>query len=190
MSWRRSKLPILGVAVAAAWFVVHVAVTVGDGLRDDVARTDVGVVLGNKVELDGQPSDRLRARLDRALELYDDGHLEMIIVSGGTGVEGFDEAEVMRTYLEEHGVPADRIVADSDGYTTWMTAQNAVAIAEEHGLESVTVITQYHHISRAKLAFRKAGFEEVGSAHARIFEWRDLYSIGREFAAYYRYALR
>lgn len=190
MSWRWWKLPIVVVAALAGWFVVHVAVTVSDGLRDDLASTDVGVVLGNKVELDGQPSDRLRARLDRAVELIDDGHVGMIIVSGGVGAEGFDEAAVMRDYLEERGVPADRVIVDSDGYTTWMTAQNAVAIAEEFGFESVTVITQYHHISRSKLAFRKAGFEEIRSAHARIFEWRDLYSIGREFAGYYRYALR
>lgn len=58
------------------------------------------------------------------------------------------------------------------------------------GRSSASVATQYHHISRTKLAFRKVGFEEVHSAHARIFEWRDLYSIVREFAAYYRYAVR
>jgi hypothetical protein len=38
-----------------------------------------------------------------------------------------------------------------------------------------------------KLAFNKVGFEEVYSAHAEFFEARDLYSITREFFAYYKY---
>jgi vancomycin permeability regulator SanA len=31
---------------------------------------DVAVVLGNKVELNGEPSERLKYRLDKAIELY------------------------------------------------------------------------------------------------------------------------
>lgn len=81
LRWTRLAAIVLGPAVV--WFVAHVAVTVGDGLRDDVQITDVAVVLGNKVELDGQPSDRLRARLDRAVELFDDGSIETIIVAVG-----------------------------------------------------------------------------------------------------------
>lgn len=186
--WRRLGFGVL--ALVVAWLAGHVAVTTWDGLRDDLQRADVGVVLGNKVELDGQPSDRLQARLDRAVDLFVDGYIERVIVSGATGVEGFDEAAVMRDYLVGRGIPAEHIIIDSAGATTWLTAQNTMALKDELGFGSVTVITQYHHISRTKLAFRKAGFEEVHSAHAHIFEWRDLYSIIREFAAYYTYAVK
>ncbi|MCD5973637.1 hypothetical protein [Pseudomonas quasicaspiana] len=41
-----------------------------EGLRDEVQVSDVGVVLGSKVIPDGTPSARLRARLDKAPELY------------------------------------------------------------------------------------------------------------------------
>jgi uncharacterized SAM-binding protein YcdF (DUF218 family) len=54
-------------------------------------------------------------------------------------------------------------------------------------IESVMVITQYFHITRTKLAFNKLGFKNVYAAHAEIFEYRDLYSIIREFPAYYKY---
>lgn len=71
-----------------------IAVT-ADGLRDNARASDVGVVLGSKVMPDGTPSDRLRARLDKAADLYRQGMFGHIIVSGGTGVEGFSEAQVM-----------------------------------------------------------------------------------------------
>jgi len=51
------------------WFLVHTLIITIDGLNDNIEYSDVAVVLGNKVELDGYPSKRLQGRLDRAVEL-------------------------------------------------------------------------------------------------------------------------
>jgi vancomycin permeability regulator SanA len=69
-----------------------------DGLMDNVRESDVGIVLGSKVMPDGTPSARLRARLDKADELFQQGMLKYVIVSGGTGKEGRSEARVMADY--------------------------------------------------------------------------------------------
>ncbi|MCR8656070.1 YdcF family protein [Paenibacillus sp. T3-5-0-4] len=151
---------------------------------------DVAVVLGNKVETTGQPSERLKARLDKSVELYDGGYYTYIMVSGGIGKEGFDEAKVMKSYLIDKGIPEDKIIEDSNGYNSYMTAQNTSKIMDELELDSAMVITQYFHVTRTKLAFRKMDIEEVYSAHAKIFEFRDIYSIIREFPAYYKYLLK
>ena len=60
---------------------------------------------------------------------------------------------------------------------------------EDMNLSSVTIISQFYHITRTKLAFRKVGFENVYTAHAKYFEVRDIYSLAREFVAYYKYLL-
>ncbi|UCZ53507.1 YdcF family protein [Bacillus shivajii] len=172
-----------------AWFVIHTVVIVVDGFTDDLNQADAAVVLGNKVELDGEPSKRLQARLDKAAELYDEGYFDYVIVSGGVGEEGFEEAKVMKNDLVGQGIPTDRIIEDDNGYNTAMTAENSRVIMDQFGLDSVMVITQHFHISRTKLAFKQEGFEEVYSAHAEIFELRDLYSTVREFPAYYKYFL-
>ncbi|MFM1654068.1 YdcF family protein [Brevibacillus sp. B_LB10_24] len=171
------------------WFVVHVIAISIDGLTDEKQQVDAGVVLGNKVETDGRPSERLRYRLEKAVELYQDGYFPYIIVSGGVGAEGFDEAKVMKQYLVQKGIPSDKILTDSMGVNSMMTAQNTRKIADDMGLESVMVITQFYHISRTKLAFSKLGFAEVYSAHANYFEVRDVYSLFREFFAYYKYLI-
>lgn len=161
-----------------------------DGLNDKLKPVEAAVVLGNKVEVNGQPSERLKARLDKSVELYKGGYFTFIIVSGGIGKEGFDEAKVMKSYLIDKGLPEDKIIEDNNGYNSYMTAQNTSKIMDELDLESVMVITQYFHISRTKLAFRKMDIKEVYSAHAKVFEFRDIYSLIREFPAYYKYLLK
>lgn len=172
------------------WFCIHIVIIVFDGLNDELEFVDVGVVLGNKVELNGQPSKRLQKRLDRAAELYQKKHYKYVIVSGGVGKEGFDEANVMKDYLIQVGVEEDRIILDSNGYNTFMTAKNSKIIIDKMNLNSVMIISQYYHITRTKLAFKKAGFDKIYSAHAKIFEIRDVYSLGREFFAYYKYLFK
>lgn len=172
------------------WFSLHTIFIVIDGLSDNTNSVDVGVVLGNKVELDGKPSERLKSRLDKALELYDEGYLKYIIVSGGLGKEGFDEAKVMKSYLIDNKVPEEHIILDSKGNNTFMTAENSKTIMKENKLKSVMIITQYYHVTRTKLAFKKVGFDKVYSAHAEKFEIRDCYSLVREFFAYYKYLFK
>ncbi|MET3292928.1 UNVERIFIED_CONTAM: vancomycin permeability regulator SanA [Brevibacillus sp. OAP136] len=183
---RLMKRIILGLLL---WFSLHLVIITIDGLLDKKQVADVGVVLGNKVETDGRPSDRLRSRLEKAAELYKEGYFARVIVSGGVGVEGFDEAKVMKQYLVQKGLPEEAIIVDSQGLNTFMTAQNTHAIMKDLNLQSATVITQFYHISRTKLAFHQAGIDPVYSAHADYFEWRDLYSLFREFFAYYKYLL-
>lgn len=155
-----------------------------DGLRDDVQVSDVGVVLGSKVMPDSTPSARLRARLDKAAELYRQGMFKHVIVSGGTGVEGFSEAKVMADYLAgQRQVPREAILLDEHGDNTEATARNSALIMSARGLTSALVVTQYFHITRSRYALYRAGIATVHSASPLYFEARDLYSTARELVA-------
>lgn len=184
---KNTLLYIFGALVL--WLIIHTIIITADGFNDELEVSDAAVVLGNKVELNGKPSKRLQGRLDKAAELYEKNYFEYIIVSGGTGKEGFDEAAVMKEYLIEKGIHDDRILLDSDGYNSYMTAKNTKAIMEDMGFDSVMIITQFYHISRTKLAFDKVGISNIYSAHAEYLDIRDVYSVVREFFAYYKYLL-
>ena len=163
---------------------------VSDGLMDNINKSDIIVILGNKVELNGTPSLRLQSRLDKGYELYMDGFAPLILVSGGIGKEGYNEANVMKNYLIDRGISGDVIMTDSNGIDSFNTALNTKQILIERNFNSVLVVSNYYHISRTKLAFRKSGVEKVYSAHANYFEIRDLYSISREVIGYYYYFFR
>jgi vancomycin permeability regulator SanA len=187
---RLKKILLIISSLPLTLFALSALVIVWDGLTDHLDVADVAVVLGNTVERDGQPSARLQARLDKAVELYKQGWFAHIIVSGGLGREGYDEATVMKAYLINQGIPAAQIYVDSQGNNTYLTARNVARIIEENRWRSVLIISQYFHISRTRLALTRFGISPLYSAHANIFEWRDLYSIPREVVGFYSYFLR
>ncbi len=171
-------------------FGISAGLIVIDGLNDELGRADVAVVLGTTVRPTGQPSANLRARLNKAVELYQNGLFTQVIVSGGLGREGFDEAMVMRDYLVVSGLPRDRIWVDSAGNNTDLTAQHATQLMQAHHWRSALVISQYFHIARCKLALQRHGVNLVFSAHANYFALRDVYSTAREVVGYLVYAIR
>ena len=187
---RGRRLALLALALCLAFLILSAAFIVVDGLTDEVGAADIAIIPGNTVEASGAPSSRLKARLDKAAEMYERGLVGNLFVSGGTGVEGFDEATVMKRYLVERGIPQERIFTDSEGVTTYHTARNAAVLMRGKGWTRALVVTQYFHVSRTKLALKRFGVSPVFSAHAEFFEPRDLYSTAREVFGYYSYMLR
>jgi len=159
------------------------------GLDDNLHAADLAVVLGSKVNRDGQPSSGLEARLNHAIALYQGGYFKQVLVSGGHGQEGYDEAAVMRQYLEAHGVPSTAILEDDDGYTTWLTARNTARVMEQRQFKSALIISEYFHMARCRIAFEKFGVSPVYTSHAPFWSVRNFYSVPREVAGILEYSL-
>lgn len=186
----RTRLLLRTAALAGALFLLAAITLVATGLHDTVAPADAALVLGNTVQPDGHPSPRLQARLDRTLELYQAGWFPRIIVSGGTGKEGRDEATAMADYLVARGVPRETLVEDHEGSNTFASARFTAAWLPDCRSARVLVVSQYFHLPRTALALRRFGVGTVYTAHARYFEARDLYSIAREVVGYAGYLFR
>lgn len=178
------------VLLAGACYLAAALAIAVDGLTDHIEPADAIVVLGNAVSATGTPHPRLAARLDAALELYLRGAAPLIIVSGGIGKSGFDEAVAMSNYLVQRGVPSSAIIRDNTGINTRATAVNVAGMAQQYKIKRVLIASQYFHISRTRLAFQQAGLEVAGSVHARYFELRDVYSLAREVIGFAAYSLR
>jgi vancomycin permeability regulator SanA len=185
-----SKILAAGVIELAVWFFGHTAVIVTEGLRDKAAASDVAVVMGTGLREDGQASPRLLARIEAGYEVWKDGLAPVLVVSGASYYNGWNEAAVMRDKLVEMGVPMNAIVADSNGNTSYDTARNVSALMRERGWTSVIVVSQYFHIVRTDYAFKRFGVENVGHVHAKYFGLRDIWSIAREFPAFYFYIFK
>jgi vancomycin permeability regulator SanA len=178
-----------GVIGFLAWLGIHNVVIISDGLTNSQSKADYAVVMGNKVNTDGTLSERLSKRLECSLELYRSKQVNGFIVSGGLGKEGFYEGSKMKEFLVQHGVPDSLIVTDNKGDNTLKTVENVIRLKDSLHYHSLIVVSQYYHLTRCKMLFRKNGFEAVSGASPAYFEWRDLYSIVREFFAYYSEAL-
>lgn len=160
------------------------------GVKNHLFKADLIVVLGTKVELDGTPSVGLAARLNEAINVYRQGYAPLILVSGGTGKEGYSEAHVMADYLVAHGIPKQVIVQDELGVNTRATAKNTWQYMVSNHLKSVIVVSQYYHIPRIRLALHAVGINEIGQASPSYVSWRDFFSVPREMIGYPAYWLR
>ena len=81
--------------------------------------------------LDGpRPTPLLAGRIDKALELWKKQHQRgKFVVSGGQGSdEVVSEAQAMRNYLLEKGVPGDAILMEDKSTTTWENLRYSLAI--------------------------------------------------------------
>lgn len=184
------RLALFGGVAACMYLAAMAAITVS-GYSAVPRGADVMLVLGTTVYPDGTPCERLRARLNKAVELYNADFASKVIVSGGVGEEGVDEAVAMRAYLVGRGVAEADIVADSAGRDTYASAKFTANYLREHGLRRALVVSQFYHVPRAAHALRRFGVEDVSMAPANYFGWRtDIRGLVREVPACIVYALR
>lgn len=172
--------------VLLVWFISHSIFISIDGLNDNYTPSDIAVILGNKVNKDGTLSERLKKRLECGISLYNNHQIKKIIVSGGLGKEGHYEGDKMKYFLIENGIPDSTIIVDNKGNNTIATVENVLKLKDSLHYNSIIIVSQYFHISRTTMLFKKRGFVNVSSASPKYFELRDFYSIIREFFAYYK----
>ena len=108
---------------------------------DEPAPSDAIVVLG-AAQYDGTPSPVLAARLDHALDLYDDGVAPMIVVTGGRQPgDRFTEATAGATYLHAHGVPDDAILRETSGRSSWESLAAAAQFLKDKDMTRVVLVS-------------------------------------------------
>lgn len=183
--WLRCMVPTGLILTLAGAFAVAFF-----GLQENIFVADAAVIPGNQVFPNGVPSPRLTARLEKAVTLYRAGICPILIVSGGIGKEGIDEAMAMASWLFKRGVPEHDVVIDSSGVNTAATARFASRWLLENKSSSIIVVSQFFHLPRTMLAIKKQGIASVGAAYADYHEWRDIFSIFREVPALILYYFR
>ena len=145
-----------GLSIAAAFVAIHLVYIVSYGHIDFRRQADAAVVFGAKVDADGRPCTALSDRLDTAIQVYRQGLVGYLIMTGARDAGGRDEPAAMATYAVAHGIPSDRIILDPGGTNTQSSAVGCGAIARQCGFEKLLLVTQYFHCARVKLAFDRA----------------------------------
>jgi vancomycin permeability regulator SanA len=174
-----------------AWVLIHAIFITIDGLKADPAKADVAIVLGNRVFSDGTLASWTKGRVDKALELYKQGKVKAIFVSGGMGVEDhYPEGKAMKAYLVSNGVPDSVVTEDNEGANTYLTAVNFLKWNKEKNYSSAVIVSQFYHITRSKYILKKMGFTgSIFSASSEAYKWRDITGTIREVPAFYKYLL-
>ncbi len=149
---------------------------------EDIPARPIAMVLGAKADA-GRPSTFLAARLDLAVELYEQGKIRAVLVSGDNLASSNYETTVMRDYLVDRGVPEDKVVEDPAGYDTY---DSCVRARDVYGVREMIVLTQRYHLRRAITICTDVGVDAIGVGDVTTRDrFPDLYVKGekREWAA-------
>ncbi len=148
--------------------------------RNEAPSATVAIVLGAKVNADGNPSDVLADRLITAFELYQNGNVDKVLLSGDHGTESYDEVMAMRDFLLEYGVEPDDLFLDHAGFDTYDTMYRARFVFH---VEDAIVVTQKFHLPRAVMTARILGIEATGVVADRQRYVKQLQFSARELLA-------
>jgi vancomycin permeability regulator SanA len=182
--------------VVGTWAVVFpLAQMLFFGTTDYRRPADIAVIFGARVYATGQPSPLLADRIRTGVELYQSGLVPLLVMSGGDGSDGFNEARVMRDVAVAAGVDPLAILVDPAGSSTEVTVGNVSALLDARngaaGPGRVIAVSQAYHLPRVQLAFANAGIDvlTVPAVDPEPIGEMPLL-VAREIPAFWAYYLR
>ncbi len=139
---------------------------------------DVILVLGAAVT-GNQPSGQLEARLQQAITLYEAGLAPKLLLSGDNGGPYYNEPAVMKAYALDHGIPAEDIFLDHNGFSTY---ESIIRAHEIYQAKSMIIVSQPYHLARSLYLADRVGIDSVASGPDANYRNR-LYYAAREALA-------
>ncbi|MYL38424.1 YdcF family protein [Halobacillus litoralis] len=134
--------------------------TFGEGSQPPEA--DAAIVLG-AAQWNGKPSPVFEGRLKQGIELYEEGHVDYLIFTGGKSEQAASsEAEVGRNYALEKGVPEEDILYEDSSLMTEDNIINAKEVTEEKNLETFLIVSDQFHLKRAVAMAESHGMSAKG----------------------------
>jgi uncharacterized SAM-binding protein YcdF (DUF218 family) len=148
---------------AATIYTIALVTVLVVSQQDQRRPVDAIVVLG-AAQYNGRPSPVLRARLDHALQLYEESLAPRIVVTGGVGRgDTTSEAIVGRNYLLTHGVPPAAVVVQPQGRSTQASMTAVADWLEAEHLNRVILVSDPFHMFRLRLEARRTALEAYTS---------------------------
>ena len=173
---------LISVVVAAACNILVLSMS-SDKCYDDInelPHSTYGILLGTGRT--HEPSPYYDARVKAAIDLYQAGKIDYLFISGENDMQGYNEVDEMRAQISQV-VPADRIICDAAGNSTWASINN---FGDMFGYQTtVTIISQEFHNQRA-IYLSKLVFSEptvAYNAKDTDIKWLHIYHLVRETLA-------
>jgi len=145
-------------------------------------QSDVIIVLGAAV-YGTKPSPALQERCDWAYQLYQQGYAPKLILSGGLGGGEITEAQAMKDYLLQKGVPEEAMLLEENSHSTRENLYYSQKIMETAGMDSAIITTHRFHQKRANVLAAQLDLNATSYGHESQTGMDERYYTLRETAA-------
>lgn len=158
------RLAVLA-AIVFAGVVGYVCIREGSVAKTvpEADQYDAIIVLGAQIKPDGSPSVQLSWRLDAAAEAYRQKPVPVVVCGAQGKDEPMTEAEGMKKYLTESGIPEQDILQDPDSFNTRQNLKNAASLLSSlPSVKKVLIVTSDYHVPRSLALARDQGYDACG----------------------------
>ena len=163
---RRWLFLILCLPLVLLLFLIAADMYVGASSRnrlyhriEDVPHRRAALVLGCGKYTQGRPNLYYTYRIHAAVELWQAGKIDCVVVSGDNSRKDYDEPSAMKADLAEKGVPAEYITLD---YAGFRTLDSVIRAKQVFGLDDYVIVSQPFHCRRAIYLARRQGQSVIG----------------------------
>ncbi len=156
-------------------FLLDVVLVVAFSIVERVPKkADAGVVLGAAIY-----TPALYNRTVRALSLYQEGRVPVLVFSGGRiSDKDISEAEYMQKVVVKNSSTTVTAILEQNSHNTFENILNSKKLIPQ--AQSMVIVSDRFHIARAVLLAKRAGFSEVYWAFPKPEYYKK-----RELAFYY-----
>ncbi len=128
-------------------------------------KSDAIIVLGYGLDENQIPSEFLEARLQTALNLYNDGYAKNIIVTGGIGPKDtMPVAVAMKKWFLDKGVPNELVITEMHANNTYENFVYSKKICDDRDFDKVIIVTNDFHMFRSMLMSKEFFANASGSS--------------------------
>lgn len=126
----------------------------------ETPKNKVGLLLGTaKYQRKGGINPYFEYRIEAAVNLFQQGKIDFILVSGDNSHRSYNEPVAFQKELIQRGIPEEKIVLDYAGFST---LDSVLRAKEVFGQESITIISQEFHNERAIYLAKNHGIQAIG----------------------------
>jgi len=126
---------------------------------ENVPNFRVAIVFGAGLRNDGSPTPILKDRIKTGVDLYKNGKVNKLLLSGDNRFVNYNEPAAMASFARDLGVQQSDLILDYAGQSTYDSCYRAKAIFK---LDQAILVTQSFHLPRALFICNQLGIESVG----------------------------
>jgi len=134
------------------------------GSLSQVKPSDAVVVLGSALQPNGTLNNSSLRRTLHGIRLYQEGFAPVLVFLGSDSAEGFVEAKLRAELARGLGISADVILTEDGAQTTREEATRVKRLLWPRGVRQILLVTDSHHMNRAKRLFELTGFEVLAAS--------------------------
>ena len=163
MTKKAKSFLLILIALIAVYIASNVVSICNYSNKNETCKADVAIVLGAST-YNGEVSPVYQERINHAIDLYNDGYVKKLIMTGGVGKENdTSDSYIAKQYAISNNIPVEDILTEDTSTITQENLENTKKIMDESGYETALVVSDPLHMKRAMLLAKDTGMTAYSS---------------------------